>query len=115
MTLELWTAKDLLDYATFSKMQAGRGKFAGEEALIKALKDADADGLPLKCITTTPEGTKVTMEVVKAEKKSLLASTFEIPAGYTNSTSVLDTKSDMASRKAERAKKQRDQLLQRMQ
>ena len=32
MTMELWMAKDLLDYETFSKMQVRRGKGAGEEA-----------------------------------------------------------------------------------
>ena len=26
MTMEMWTAKDLLDYETFSKLQARRGK-----------------------------------------------------------------------------------------
>ena len=26
MTMEMWTAKDLLDYATFSKLQARRGQ-----------------------------------------------------------------------------------------
>ena len=85
MSTELWTAKDLLDYETFSKLQARRGKAAGQEALVKALKDAGADGLPLKSIATTPDGAKVTMEVVKVDKKSLPASTFEIPAGYTKS------------------------------
>jgi hypothetical protein len=85
MVTELWTAKDLLDYETFSKMQARRGKAAGQEALVKALKDAGADGLPLKSITTTGDGAVVTMEVVKVDKKALPASTFEIPAGYTKS------------------------------
>ncbi len=65
-------------------MQPRRGK-GGEEALLKALKEAGADGMPLKSIATTADGTKVTMEVVKVNKKSLPASTFEIPAGYTKS------------------------------
>lgn len=84
-TTEMWTANDLLDYATFSKWQTRRGKAGGDEAMVKALSDAGADGLPLKSITTVPEGVKVTMEVVKVNKKSLPASTFEIPDGYTKS------------------------------
>ncbi len=84
-TSELWTAKDLLDYATFSKMQARQGKGGDEEALLKALKGAGADGVPLKSIITTTDGSKVTMEVVKVDKKSLPAGTFEIPSGYTKS------------------------------
>ena len=90
MTSELWTAKDVLDYATFSKLQARRGKAAGEEAMLKALKDAGVDGMPLKSITTMGEGMKVTMEVVKVDKKSLPASTFAIPEGYTKSEGGLD-------------------------
>jgi hypothetical protein len=106
MSIEMWVAKDLLDYATFSKLQARRGKGAGEEAMIKALKDADADGMPLKSIATTPEGMKVTMEVVKVDKKSLPASTFEIPAGYTKSEGgLMDMMGGMSGSQAGEARK----------
>ena len=106
MTLEVWTAKDLLDYETFSKMQVRRGKGASEEAMIKALKDADVDGLPLKSLATTPEGMKVTMEVVKVDKKSLPAATFEIPDGYTKSEgSLMDMMGGMSSPEAGQARK----------
>ena len=107
MTTEMWTAKDLLDYATFSKMQARPGKRGGEEALAKALKDAGADGLPLKSISTTADGTKVTMEVVKVDKKSLPASTFEIPAGYTKSEGgMMGMMGGMSGPQADEARKQ---------
>jgi len=121
-TMEMWTAKDLVDYATFSKWQAQRGKGGGEEALAKALKDAGADGLPLKSIATTPEGTKVTMEVVKVDKQSLPASTFEIPAGYTKSEGGLmgmmgglsGPQADEAKKAMEGAKKQMEEALKNM-
>jgi hypothetical protein len=110
-TIELWTAKDVLDYATFSKLQARRGK--ADEGLVKALKDAEADGLPLKCVSTAADGGKVTMEVVKVDKQSLPGSTFEIPAGYTKSAGgAMDKAGGMFSPQAEIAKKQRDQLQQ---
>ncbi len=113
MTMELWTAKDLLDYATFNRMQAARG---GDEALVKALKEAGADGMPLKSITTTPDGGKVTMEVVKVEKKSLPASTFEIPAGYTKSEGgMMDMMGGMSGSQADEAKKRMAEAQQRMQ
>src|ERR1039458_3921568 len=80
MNMEMWTAKDLLDYATFSKLQARPDRGGREEALLKALKAAEADGMPIKAITTGTDGSKVTLEVVKADKKSLPASTFEIAA-----------------------------------
>ena len=106
MSIEMWSAKDLLDYATFSKLQARRGKGAGEEAMIKALKDADADGMPLKSIATTPDGMKLTMEVVKVDKKSLPASTFEIPTGYTKSEGgMMDMMGGMSGPQAGEARK----------
>jgi hypothetical protein len=118
---EMWTAKDFLDYATFSKMQPRQGK-GGEVALLKALKDAGADGMPLKSIATTAEGTKVTMEVVKANKKSLPASTFEIPAGYTKSEGGLmgmmggmsGPQGDKAQQSMGDAKKRMDEALKNM-
>jgi hypothetical protein len=108
-TTEMWTAKDLLDYATFSKMQARQGKGSGEAALIKALKDAEADGLPLKSVATTADGTKVTMEVVNVKKKSLPASTFEIPADYTKSAGgIMDMMGGTSGPQADAANKQMD-------
>ena len=79
MNMEMWTAKDLLDYGTFSKLQAHPRKAGREEALLKALKAAGADGMPLKAISTGSDGSKATLEVVKADKKPLPASTFDIP------------------------------------
>jgi hypothetical protein len=106
-TMEVWTASDLLDYATFSKWQGRRGKRGGEEALVKALKDAGADGMPLKSITTTPDGTTVTMEVVKVDKKALPASTFEIPTGYTRSEGgLMGMMGGMSGSQADEAKKE---------
>jgi hypothetical protein len=106
MTLELWTAKDLLDYATFSKLQARRGRGGNEEAMIKALKAADADGMPLKSVSTMGDGMKVTMEVVKVDKKPLPASTFEIPEGYTKSEGgLMDMMGGMSGPQADEARK----------
>jgi len=112
---EVWTAKELLDYATFSKMQAGRNQAASEAALLKALKGAGADGMPLKSVTTTGDGTRITMEVVSVDKKSLPASTFEVPAGYTKSAGgLMDTMAGMSGPQADEAKKQLDDAKKRM-
>jgi hypothetical protein len=121
-TIEAWTANDLLDYATFSKWQGRPGKGGGQEALAKALKDAGADGLPLKSIATTPDGTKVTMEVMKLDKQTLPASTFEIPAGYTKSEGGLmgmmggmsAPRGDEAKKQMEKARQQMDEALKNM-
>ena len=115
MTTEMWTAKDLLDYATFSRMQARQGKGGGQEALVKALKEAGADGVPLKSVTTTADGAKVTMEVVKVDKKSLPASTFEIPSGYTKSAGgMMDMMGGMSGPQADEAQKRMDEALKNM-
>jgi hypothetical protein len=78
---ELWTSNDLIDYATYRKLQASKGRMAGDEGMANALKGANADGTPLKAIVNQGE-MKTSIELVKAEKKSLPASTFEVPAGY---------------------------------
>jgi hypothetical protein len=112
---EMWTAKELLDYATFSKMQARQGKGGGEEALLKALKDAGADGVPLKSIATTADGTKITLEVVKVDKKSLVASTFEIPADYTKSEGgMMGMMGGMSGPQSDEVRKSTDEAKKRM-
>jgi hypothetical protein len=113
--IDMWSGKDLLDFATFSKLQVRRGKADFDEALAKALKDAGADGLPLRFVSTTPQGSKVTLEAVKVDKQSFPASTFEIPAGYKKSANdAKGTMGDMSDPRAERAKQQMEQLQQRM-
>ncbi len=115
MNVEMWIAKDVLDYATYSKLQARPGKTGGDEGLLKALKEAGTDGMPLKAITSTPQGAKTTMEVVKAEKQSLPASTFEIPAGYTKSAGgMMDMMSGMSGPQADDARKRMGDAQKRM-
>lgn len=115
-TNELWTAREFLDYDTFSKMQARLGGRMGRDnGMAKALKDAGADGMPLKSVASAGDGGKVTMEVTKAEKKSLPASTFEIPAGYTKSSGgMMDMMGGMSGPQADDARKKMDDALKNM-
>jgi len=56
-----------------------------------ALRDAGIEGLPVRWTTKPSRGGRggpVTMEMTKFEKKSVPASTFEIPAGYTKSDAM---------------------------
>jgi hypothetical protein len=115
MKAEMWIAKDLLDFATFSKLQARPAKEGREEALLKALKAAGADGMPLRAITSTPDGGKVTMDVVKVDKKSLPAATFEIPAGYTKSAGgMMGMAGGVSGSQADDAKKKLDEAMKNM-
>ncbi len=111
-TNEMWIAKDFLDYKLFQRLQAHPGGNSGNEGMEKALKDAGEEGMPLKAIMPGPQGGKLTMEVVKADKKSLPASTFEIPAGYTKSEGGALDMSGVSSPQLDEAKKQMQQRLQ---
>jgi hypothetical protein len=48
-----------------------------------ALKDAGLEGYPIRLETKEADGSGLTMEVTKIERRPVPDSTFEIPAGYT--------------------------------
>jgi uncharacterized protein DUF4412 len=56
----------------------------------KALRDAGVDGFPVRWVTKGEgrTGGTVTMEMTKFEKKSVAASSFEVPAGYQKSDAM---------------------------
>ncbi|KER10351.1 MAG: hypothetical protein HY22_05630 [[Candidatus Thermochlorobacteriaceae] bacterium GBChlB] len=72
---EMWVSKDVIDYSFYEKFQAANQGGGGNYA--KALKDAGADGFPLKTVSG-----KVTSEVTKITKGAPAAAMFEIPKGY---------------------------------
>lgn len=115
-TIEMWLAKDFGDYGRFSRLSARPGaRRAGEEGIAKALKDAGVEGMPLKSVTTAGSGTQVTMEVVKADKQSLPASTFEIPAGYTKSSGgMTDIMGGMSGPQADEIRKRMQDAMKNM-
>ena len=69
-----------------------------DEGMMKALKDAGVDGFVVKMITREKGNPAPvsTMELTKVEKKSLPASLFEIPAGYTKQEGMMGAASVMA-------------------
>jgi hypothetical protein len=78
-SIELWAAKDIMDAAEFDKAQGGQKLPAG---LMKAMKDAGADGFLAKIVQKGPDGSTTTMQVTKVTKGGVPASTFDIPSGY---------------------------------
>lgn len=78
--IEMWTTREILNYSAFAKTQGADGQM--NAAFMKSLKDAGADGFPVKSIYRSQRG-QFMMELVSAEKKSLPASLFQVPAGYT--------------------------------
>ncbi len=83
--MEIWTTKDILglNYEAMRGLMR-RASSQDDGSFLKALRDAGADGFFVKMITREkgkPEPLS-TMELTKAEKKSLPGSMFEIPPGY---------------------------------
>ncbi len=86
---EVCISKDILGPA--SMFNAGR-RGAGGEGLEVALKANGLEGMPIRMIMREKGKAEASMtwELVKAEKRALPASTFEVPAGY-KETSVMGT------------------------
>lgn len=106
-TSEMWNTREFLNYDTFRKMQQNMG----DDNLNKALKDANADGMPLKVVQQSGDE-KVTMEVTKVDKKSLSAALFEVPSGYTK-TDIMGTM-DVEQYMSPEQKKQMDDAMKNM-
>ncbi|MCM3877359.1 MAG: DUF4412 domain-containing protein [Thermoanaerobaculia bacterium] len=96
--MEVWTTKDLLGLSYESMKGLMRRGAADEGSMLKALRDAGAEGFFVKMVTREKGKTEplTTMELTKAEKKSLPASMFEVPAGYAKQEGVMGAASVMA-------------------
>lgn len=97
--MEVWTTKDLLGLSYETMRGLMRRGAQDEGSMLKSLKDAGADGFFVKMITKEKGKTEplTTMELTKAEKKSLPGSMFEIPAGYVKQEGMMGAASVMAS------------------
>ena len=89
--MEAWTTTDLLGLSYESMKGLIRRPAQDEGSMMKALKDAGAEGFFVKMITREKGKTEplTTMELTKIEKKSLPASMFEVPAGYTKQEGMM--------------------------
>ena len=89
--MEAWTTTDLLGLSYESMKGLMRRPAQDEGSMMKALKDAGAEGFFVKMITREKGKTEplTTMELTKIEKKSLPASMFEVPAGYTKQEGMM--------------------------
>jgi hypothetical protein len=86
---EVWTTKDLVDFAVFREYMQ-RNRQADLQGIMKALKDAGAEGFVAKMISRDKTGAPaVTLELVKAEKRAVPAALLEIPAGYKKQDGML--------------------------
>jgi hypothetical protein len=106
--MEVWTTKDLLGLS-YETMRGLMRRGAGDDdgSMMKALKDAGAEGFFVKMVTREKGKTEplTTMELTKAEKKSLPASMFEVPAGYAKQEGMMGAAGVMSPEAAEQMKK----------
>jgi hypothetical protein len=79
-SIELWTTKSVMSFESYQKLQRQNPNLSSS-SFIKALKDAKADGFPVKMIQQG-EDIKFESEVVKVEKKKIPTSLFEIPKDF---------------------------------
>jgi hypothetical protein len=77
---ELWTTKEIGDYASFVRTLGGPSGL--QPGFDRSLRDAGAEGFPVKSIHLAGKGESVTMELVSVSQKAPPASTFQVPSGY---------------------------------
>jgi len=106
--MEVWTTKDILGLS-YESMRGLMRRRAGDDdsTMIKALRDVGADGFFVKMITREKGKAEplMTMELTKAEKKSISASMFEVPPGYTKQEGVMGAAGVVSPEAAEQMRK----------
>jgi Domain of unknown function (DUF4412) len=111
--MEVWTTKDMLGLS-YESMRGLMRRGAGDDdgSMMKALRDAGAEGFFVKMVTREKGKTEplTTMELTKAEKKSLPVSLFEIPPGYTKQEGMVGAAGVMSPEAAEQMKKAMENL-----
>ena len=110
--MEVWTTKDLLGLSYETMKGLMRRGAQDEGSMMKALKDAGAEGFFVKMVTREKGKTEplTTMEITKAEKRSLPASMFEVPAGYTKQEGMMGAAGVISPEVAEQMKKAMENL-----
>ena len=81
-TMEIWTSTAVPGYAIYSKLLSLAS--AQQPGMLGALNKAGAGGFLVKMTAGDGKEYSMTMELFHAEEKSLPASFFEIPSGYSN-------------------------------
>jgi len=91
--MEWWTSKDIAGLSYESMRGLMRRNADNDEGIMKALKDAGAEGFTVKMITREKGNPNpvMTMEMTKVEKRSVPAALFEIPAGYKKAEGMMGT------------------------
>ncbi len=82
-SMDMWTSRDIAGYESLMKMAKALGPM-GSENLYRQLEAKGAAGMMVRMQPAGGNG--MTMELVRAERRSNPASLFAVPAGYTKSS-----------------------------
>ncbi|MGE0637688.1 MAG: DUF4412 domain-containing protein [Bacteroidia bacterium] len=87
MRNEWWTSKDVAGFSGFSGLKGT--KYLDDDNFFSKMAEKGADGFPVRMkMSEAGAAGSFQMDLVKAEKKNLESSLFEIPAGYTKAATV---------------------------
>jgi hypothetical protein len=110
--MEWWTSKDIAGLSYEAMRGLMRRGADNDEGILKALKDAGADGFAVKMITREKGNPNpvMTMELTKIEKKSVPAALFEIPAGYRKAEGMMGAMGAASPEQQEQMRKAMEKL-----
>ncbi len=83
---EWWTSNDVAGFPGFKGMKGS--KYMDDDNFFSKLAEKGADGFPVRMKMSETGAGAFQMDLVKAEKKNLESSLFEIPAGYTKGSTI---------------------------
>ena len=111
--MEVWTTKDIMGL-NYESMRGLMRRRPGDDdtSMIKALRDTGADGFFVKMVTREKGKAEslMTMELTKAEKRSVPASMFDIPPGYTKQEGMMGAAGVVSPEAAEQMRKAMENL-----
>lgn len=83
---EWWTSKDVPGFSGFSGVKGS--KYLDDDSFFSKMAEKGADGFPVRMKMSESGAGIFQMDLVKAEKKNLENSLFEIPVGYTKAAGI---------------------------
>ena len=83
---EWWTSNDVTGFPGFKGIKGS--KYMDDDNFFSKMAEKGADGFPVRMKMSEGGAGSFQMDLVKAEKKNLEASLFEIPAGYAKAATI---------------------------
>lgn len=81
LTLELWTAKNLLDGKSLKRLSAASQFLGVNEKMLEKMEKEGVAGFPMK-MQAEMQGRKVKTELINIKRQDIVASLFKVPENY---------------------------------